>query len=120
METTDKGWIDLHIYIGLLILEGVYRSQGKPVYSLRDAESGRAIFHTTKTLKVFHTFSRMLQFDNRKSRPERHASDKLEAIRAVWEKWVKHLPYLYNPLPEITGDEHLVPFKGKFEIFSAM
>jgi hypothetical protein len=38
--------------------------------------------------------------------------DKLEAIREVWEKWVEHLPYLYNPVLELTVDEQLVPFGG--------
>ncbi|XP_071210173.1 piggyBac transposable element-derived protein 4-like, partial [Salvelinus alpinus] len=38
---------------------------------------------------------------------------KLAAIREVWEKWVERLPYLYNPGPEVTVDEQLVPFKGR-------
>ena len=36
--------IDLHVYIGLLILAGVYRSRGEATCSLWDAESGRVIF----------------------------------------------------------------------------
>lgn len=52
--------IDLRTYIGLLFLEGVYRSRGKATSSLWDAESGRVIFRATMPLKVFHTFSRML------------------------------------------------------------
>ena len=73
-----------------------------------------AIFHATMPLKVFHTFSRMPRFDNRESRPARRVRDKLEDIREVWEKWVEHLPYLYNPGPEVTVDEQLVPFRGRF------
>lgn len=106
--------IDLRAYIGLLILAGVYRSRGEATCSLWDAESGRAIFRATMPLKVFHTFSRMLRFDNRESRPARRVRDKLAAIREVWEKWVERLPYLYNPGPEVTVDEQLVPFRGTF------
>lgn len=111
--------IDLRGYIGLLILAGVYRSRGEATYSLWDAENGRAIFHATMPLKSFHTFSRMLRFDNRESRPARRVTDKLAAIREVWDKWIERLPYLYNPGPEVTVDEQLVPFKGDV-LFSYM
>lgn len=111
--------IDLRAYIGLLILAGVYRSGGEATSSLWDAESGRAIFHATMPLKLFHIFSRMLRFDNRQSRPARRVTDKLAAIREVWEKWVERLPYLYNPGPEVTVGEQLATFRGKF-IFSSV
>ena len=77
-----------------------------------DAESGRAIFCATMPLKVFHTYLRMLRFDDRESRPKRHATDKLAAIREVWDKCAEWLPYLYNPGPDITVDEELVSFRG--------
>ncbi|XP_030266920.1 piggyBac transposable element-derived protein 4-like [Sparus aurata] len=83
----DMSRTDLRAYIGLLILAGVYRSRGEAAASLWDAESGRAIFRATMPLKVFHTYSRMLRFDDRESRPERRATDKLAAIREVWDKW---------------------------------
>ncbi|XP_070964753.1 piggyBac transposable element-derived protein 4-like [Oncorhynchus clarkii lewisi] len=55
----------------------------------------------------------MLRFDNHESRPARSVKDKLAAIREGWEKWVERLPYLYNPGPEVTVNEQLVPFKGR-------
>ena len=106
--------IALRAYIGLLILVGVYRSRGEAKCSLCDVESGRAIFRAKMPLKVFHTFSRMLRFDNRDSRPTRRMRDKLTAIREVWEEWVERLPYLYNPGPEVTVDEQQIPFRGTF------
>ncbi|XP_070301374.1 piggyBac transposable element-derived protein 4-like, partial [Salvelinus sp. IW2-2015] len=39
--------------------------------------------------------------------------DELAAIREFWEKWVARLPYLYNPGPEVTVVEQLVPFRGR-------
>ena len=77
--------IDLHAYIGLLILVGVYRSRGEATCSLWDAESGRVIFRTTIPLKVFHTFSRMPRFDNCESRPARRVRDKLADKRGLGE-----------------------------------
>lgn len=104
--------IDLQAYLGLLILAGVYRSRGEAAASLWDAESGRAIFRATMPLKLFHTYSRLIRFDDRESRPARRVTDKLAAIREVWDKWVERLPYLYNPGPNVTVDEQLVPFRG--------
>ncbi|XP_060791674.1 piggyBac transposable element-derived protein 4 isoform X2 [Neoarius graeffei] len=104
---------DLHAYLGLLILAGVYRSRGEAAASLWDAENGRPIFRATMPLKLFYTYSRMLRFDNRESRPARRVADKLAAIREVWDKWVERLPYLYNPGPDVTVDEQLVPFRGR-------
>jgi hypothetical protein len=100
--------IDLRAYKGLLILAGVYWSRGEVTRGLWDAESGKASFHAMMPLKVFHTFSRILRFDNPESRSARRVRDKLAAIRVVWEKWVEHLPYLYTPGPEATVDEQLV------------
>ncbi|KAJ8398088.1 hypothetical protein AAFF_G00431650 [Aldrovandia affinis] len=73
---------DLHAYIGLLILAGVYRS--RDCYDLI-------------------TVSQDLQ----------DVTDKLAAIREIWDKWVERLPYLYNPGPDVTVDEQLVPFRGR-------
>ncbi|XP_029986470.1 piggyBac transposable element-derived protein 4-like, partial [Sphaeramia orbicularis] len=112
------GWrrmdeIDLHAYVGLLILAGVYRSRGEATASLWDAESGRAIFRATMSLKVFHLYSTLLRFDDRETRAERRASDKLAAVRKLWDAWVERLPALYNPGPDVTVDEQLVPFRGR-------
>ncbi|XP_064881059.1 piggyBac transposable element-derived protein 4-like [Oncorhynchus nerka] len=104
---------DLRAYLGLLILAGVYRSRGEAAASLWDAESGRTVFRVTMSLKVFHRYSRLLRFDDRQSRPARLATDKLAAIREVWDLWEARLPALYNPGPDVTVDEQLVPFRGR-------
>ncbi|XP_064867074.1 piggyBac transposable element-derived protein 4-like [Oncorhynchus nerka] len=104
---------DLRAYVGLLILAGVYRSRGEAAASLWDAESGRTVFRATMPLKVFHKYSRLLRFDDRQSRPARLATDRLAAIREVWNLWEERLPALYNPGPDVTVDEQLVPFRGR-------
>ncbi|XP_061923076.1 uncharacterized protein LOC133662903 [Entelurus aequoreus] len=79
---------DLQAYLGLLILAGVYRSRGEAATSLWDAESGRPIFRATMPLKLFHTYSRLIPFDDRESKPARRVTDKLAAIREVWDNVV--------------------------------
>lgn len=105
--------VDLLAYIGLLILAGVYRSNNEATQSLWDAESGRPIFRSTMSLQQFHVLSRIIRFDNRDTRPVRWRNDKLAAIRNVWDRWVERLPLMYNPGPEVTVDERLVPFRGR-------
>lgn len=46
-------------------------------------------------------------------RPAQRQRDKLAAIRTVWDKWVQRLPLLYNPGPNVTVDEQLMPFRGR-------
>ena len=82
---------DLRAYVGLLILAGVYRSRGEAAASWWDAENGRAIFRATMPLKLFHTYSRLLRFDERETRRRRRATDKLAAVREVWDAWVARL-----------------------------
>ncbi|KAJ8406096.1 hypothetical protein AAFF_G00309840 [Aldrovandia affinis] len=103
----------LHAYMSVLILAGVYRSRDESTASLWDAETGRAIFRATMSLQTFHIFSRVIRFDNRETRPGRRERDKLAAIRDVWDRWVERLPLIYNPGPQVTVDERLVPFKGR-------
>ncbi|XP_062308098.1 piggyBac transposable element-derived protein 4-like [Osmerus eperlanus] len=104
---------DLRAYIGLLILAGVYKSRGEAAASLWDAQSGRAIFRATMQLKLFYTYSTSIRFDDRGTRAARRATDKLAAIREVWDMWVERLPRLYDPGPEVTVDEQLLAFRGR-------
>ncbi|XP_028437853.1 piggyBac transposable element-derived protein 4-like [Perca flavescens] len=104
---------ELRSYLGLLLLAGVYRSRNEALESLWHEESGRAIFRGTMSLKRFHALSRVLQFDDRETRGARRALDKLAAIQEVWDAWVRRLPRLYNPGPDVTVDEQLVPFRGR-------
>ncbi|XP_031134023.1 piggyBac transposable element-derived protein 4-like [Sander lucioperca] len=104
---------DLRGYLGLLILSGVYRSRNEAAESLWHEESGRPIFRATMPVKRFHAYSRLLRFDDRESRAARQASDKLAAVRDVFDAWARRLPGLYNPGPDVTVDEQLVPFRGR-------
>ncbi|KAL3988450.1 calpain-15 [Sarotherodon galilaeus] len=104
---------DLHAYIGILILAGVYRSKGEATASLWNEENGRPIFRATMSLETFLKITRVIRFDNRETRAGRRERDKLAAIRDVWDKWVEILPLLYNPGPHVTVDERLVPFRDR-------
>ncbi|XP_023804788.1 uncharacterized protein LOC111946351, partial [Oryzias latipes] len=105
--------IELRAYVGMLILAGVYRSRGEALVSLWEPECGRPIFGATMSLRSFYQRSATLRFDDRSTRASRSASDRLAAVREVWEEWCDRLPRLYDIGPEVTVDERMVPFKGE-------
>lgn len=109
----EVDWVDLQAYIGLLLLAGVYRSHNEATKSLWNAETGRAIFCATMSLRSFEVMTRVIRFDDRETRPCRWRDDKLAAIREIWDKWVEILPKMYNPGQAVTVDECLVPFRGR-------
>ncbi|XP_039618136.1 piggyBac transposable element-derived protein 4-like [Polypterus senegalus] len=104
---------ELRAYLGLLVLAGVYRSQGEAASRLWHPETGRPVFCATMPLKRFCALSAILQFDNRESRAARRATDNLAAFREVWDRWAERLPLMYHPGPDVTLDERLLTFRGR-------
>lgn len=109
------GWRDmdcdeLHAYVGLLILAGVYRSRHESSRSLWSDKCGRDIFRATMSHKRFHQIVGALRFDDKLSRLRQ---DKLAAFRKVWDLWTHRLELLFNPGRDICVDEQLVPFRGR-------
>lgn len=90
----DVDWTEIEAFFGLMLLAGVYRSRNEALASLWDAESGRSIFQPVMSLKKFKILSRILRFDNKDTRECRHETDKLAAIRDVWDLWVERLPLM--------------------------
>lgn len=100
-------------YIGLLILAGVYHGNHEGLEELWNPRSGRPVFIATMSLDRFRAITRMLRFDNKTTRDVRLQTDKLAAFRDVWAMFVAQLKKYYNPGPDITVDEQLVPFRGR-------
>lgn len=109
-ERSDSA--DIQAFFSVVILAGVYRSINENMQSLWHPDSGRAIFGAVMTLKNFQKISRVIRFDDKQTRIARRATDKLAAIRLVWNKGVERLPMMSNPGPNVTVDECLVPFRG--------
>ncbi|XP_057189640.1 piggyBac transposable element-derived protein 4-like isoform X2 [Triplophysa rosa] len=104
--------IDLQAFTGLMILTGVYRSKNESIESLWHDRTGRAIFQTAMPVNQFLNISRIVRFDDHETTCARFQKDTLAPIRDVWDKWVDLLPCMYNPGPEVTVGERLVPFRG--------
>lgn len=99
--------------LGLLLLSGVYHGNHEPLEELWSPKCGRPIFAATMAFTRFKHVLRFMRFDNKVTRLERRATDKLAAIRDVWEIFVSQLRKFYIPGSDITVDEQLVPFRGK-------
>ncbi|KRZ12308.1 PiggyBac transposable element-derived protein 4 [Trichinella zimbabwensis] len=104
---------ELHAYISVLILAGVYKSHGEATNSLWNTENGRPIFPSVMSLDNFQRISRIIRFDDRETRSHRREKDPLAAIRDIWDDWVARLPMMCNPGAYVTADERLIPFKGR-------
>lgn len=104
---------ELDAYLGILIFAGVFKSNDESLESLWSEAYGRPIFRATMSLKRFKQISAILRFDKRSDREARRQSDKLAAVRDMWDEWVKLLPMFYNPNINITIDEQLLSFRGR-------
>jgi len=71
-------------YIGLLLLAGVYRSNGEATTSLWNSETGRHIFRAIMSLKTFSMISRVVRFDDKTKRHERKNNDKLALVTYIY------------------------------------
>lgn len=105
--------IELKAFLGLLITAGVGRAKFEPLTELWSASNGRPFFSAVMSMNRFKNILRFLRFDNKQTRPERRATDKLAAIRDVWVMFIAKLQKAYIPGVDMTVDEQLVPFRGR-------
>ena len=57
-------FLERDAYFGVLILAGVFRSNGESTESLWDAETAGELFSATMSPENFHINSRIICFDN--------------------------------------------------------
>jgi Transposase IS4 len=104
---------ELLAFIGLTLYAGVTRGRMEGLEELWSTECGRALFPATMGIRRFIDIYRFLRFDDKSTRSERRAIDKLAPIRDVWEILQATLPVLYIPDANLTVDEQLYPFQGR-------
>ena len=61
----------------------------------------------------FTSILKFLRFDNRATRQERQADDKLAPFRDLWSLFQVQLPKFYIPGPDLCVDEQLEAFRGR-------
>lgn len=110
-EATDRD--ELYVFIGLLILAGVYRAKNEPISQLWSKTDGRSIFGKSMSRDRFQKLQSYLRFDDRTTRIERRADDKLAPIRELIELFATKCRSSYKPGQNITIDEQLLSYRGR-------
>ncbi|XP_057696551.1 piggyBac transposable element-derived protein 4-like isoform X1 [Corythoichthys intestinalis] len=115
---TIKNWSpltpqELRAYIGLLILAGIYRSRHEATSSLWGAKTGRPMFSDAMAHRRFMEINRMLRFDDKLLRPQRHHANKLSPISDLWNSWNFRLQKMFNVGRDVCVDDQLIAFTGR-------
>ncbi|XP_013411025.1 piggyBac transposable element-derived protein 1-like [Lingula anatina] len=104
---------EIKAVIGLCIIAGLYKNNHEPQASLWSQSDGRPVFKATMSRTRFRDILKYMRFDNRATRADRQAIDKLAAFRDIWTMFVVQLPKYYIPGTDLCVDEQLVAFRGR-------
>lgn len=107
--------VELNAFIGILISAGALRCSKENTTEMwtTDESIRRAIFTASMSRDRFVSIRTFLRFDDKITREERRATDKLAGIRELWDDFVETCKKSYIPRDTITVDEQLVGFRGK-------
>ena len=105
---------ELYAFFGLCLLAGVFRGRREPISSLwtGTASYQRPVFPATMNRERMKQLKSFLRFDDEATRIERRATDKLAAIRDVFDEFDRNCTIAMNVGPDLTIDEHMIAFRG--------
>ena len=106
-------------FVGLMILQGVYKSAGEATEGLWSADS-RKIFSDTMTYHCFVDILRFLSFDDKATRNRRREQDKLCPIRESWDSFKHNTTGAMVPDKFLTIHERRAPFNGRCSFIQYM
>ena len=104
---------EFKVFLGVVILTGVYKSNNESVAQVRSTLDGRPIFMRTTSRGRYQQILRVLRLDNAQSRRHHRSPDKLQPIREVFETWDSYFRDSYTCGPSMTVDEQLVCFRAE-------
>ena len=114
----QRTWIpvddtEMTAFIGLNLLAGLHKSNHEPISTLWSKKEGRPVYIATMSRNRFTDILRYLRFDNRATREERRATDKLAAFRDFWTLFQAQLRKFNIPGTDLCVDEQLMAFRGR-------
>ena len=112
-EWNEVDSTEIKAFNGLCLYAGLHKSNHKAVPLLWSENQGRPMFTATMSRNRFTSILKFLRFDNRATRQERQAYDKLAQFRDLWSLFQVQLPTSYIPSPDLCADEQLVAFKAR-------
>lgn len=103
----------LKAFIGLSLLIGVERNCDVPIRELFMDPLQNPLYRATMSVGRYQDLHRFLQFDNKKTRVAREASDHMAAFRNVWDLFLINCRKRFIPRDCVTVGEQLVPFQRR-------
>ncbi|CAK1588307.1 unnamed protein product [Parnassius mnemosyne] len=106
---------ELLAYLGLLYMSGVLRSSHLNFKDLWATDgTGIEFFQNTMSFNRFLFISRCVRFDDKNTRSERQKTDKLAAVREFTDLMNNNFINNYSASENVTLDEQLPAFRGRF------
>lgn len=115
-DVTYKGHTnptELRALIGLFYVAGALHQNRTHARDLFSAKYGLPYFRATMPEQRFVFLSACLRFDRKSTRDERIKTDKLAAVRDMWDHVIETSKRLYTPSDCVTVDEQLLGFHGR-------
>lgn len=107
---------EIRAFLGLLIMSGVLRASHLNFIDLWSTDgTGVEMFRLTMSYQRFLFLLRCLRFDNKTTRSDRLATDNLAAIRELCDMLQEKFQAAYTPGENVTIDEQLTSFRGRFK-----
>lgn len=105
---------ELLAFIGLMYFIGMKKENHTHFLELWNNDgTGSEIFRTTMGCNRFLFILNALRFDDKDSRTERKKTDKLAAIRFIFDRFSNNCQNNYCLGEHMTIDEMLIPFRGR-------
>lgn len=112
-QCRETNYVEIKALLGLLIMSGVLRASHlnyKDLFAQNDI--GHHFFSSVMSYKRFLFLLACVRFDDLRTRIDRLKSDKLAAIRSLFEHIVQQFSLVFRPSEYVTIDEQLVGFRG--------
>lgn len=103
---------ELKAGLAILIRAGADKDNLSDISTLFNINDSRPFYRCAMSKNRFKLFLRYISFDNKGDRRQRQVSDKMAAIREVWELFQSNLRKYYVPTERITVDEQLYGYRG--------
>ena len=103
---------ELKAGIAILIRSGADKDNLSDLSTLFSPYDSRPFYRCAMSKNRFRLFLRYLTFDNKGDRRQRQVSDKMAAIREIWDLFQMNIRKFYVPSERITVDEQLYGYRG--------
>lgn len=112
---------EMRAVIGMLYLIGLQQSGHTNVIDLWASDgTGIPILRAAMSYRRFLFLLRCMRFDDKTTRVERRRTDKLAAIRFIYDQFIENSKRCYTPGAYLTIDEMLHAFRGRCDFLQFM